>query len=104
MSPQTRTVSTFLLLASAVGGYVVYDAHLPDPLLIQGEVEATRIDLAAQVPGRVAEVHADFGDRVEIGDPLVRLNSPQPTAGLGTAQTALQVAEANRALVFSTRP
>jgi len=36
-----------------------------DTLLIQGEVEATRIDLTPRVSGRVSEVLVDFGDKVE---------------------------------------
>ncbi|GAA6159829.1 efflux RND transporter periplasmic adaptor subunit [Ruegeria sp. HU-ET01832] len=94
------------IIASAMvaGGALAWIATVPKPLVVQGEVEATRIDLAAKIGGRVAAVNVDFGDTVQIGDVVVSLGSPQLQAGLKTAQAAVDVAIANRDLVFATRP
>ncbi|MBO9406674.1 efflux RND transporter periplasmic adaptor subunit [Shimia sp. R9_1] len=99
-----KLLAVFLILAAAIGGYFYYETQGPAALVVQGEVEATRIDLAGKVSGRVAEVNADFGDRVVAGDVLVVLNSPQLEASLASAQAAQRVAVANRDLIFATRP
>lgn len=99
-----KVVIAGLVLAAGVGGYLAWSALSPRGLLVQGEVEATRIDMAARVAGRVATTPVNFGDRVAAGDVLVTLDSPQLRAGLAASEAALAVAEANRDLAFSTRP
>src|SRR5262249_37244647 len=44
------------LIAAAVVGLSIWYLVRPEPLLVQGEVDATRYDLAARVDGRVAEI------------------------------------------------
>ncbi|GGO80303.1 hemolysin secretion protein D [Marinobacterium nitratireducens] len=101
----TRTLfGALVITAAAAGGYALWAISNPASLVVQGEVEATRIDLAARVSGRVTEVPVDFGDRVTKGQLVVVLESPQLDAGLVTARAALAVAEANRDLTFATRP
>mgnify|MGYP001944358694 CR=1 FL=1 len=97
-------IRALVLIAATVFGYVAYAIPTPEALIVQGEVEATRIDLAAKFSGRVSEVNAGFGDRVKKGDVLVALESPQLEAGLASAEAALAVATANRDLTFSTQP
>ncbi|AGT09164.1 HlyD family secretion protein [Paracoccus aminophilus] len=99
-----KLIATLVLVAALGGGTALWAMTRPAALVVQGEVEATRIDLASRVSGRVAEVAVDFGDRVQKGETLVLLSSPQLQAGQVTAQAALAVAEANRDLTFSTRP
>jgi len=99
-----KPISILLLVAAITGAYVVWSMARPAGVLVQGEVEATRIDLAARVSGRVGEVPVDFGDRISKGQVVVRLESPQLVAGLETSRAALSVSEANRDLAFSTRP
>lgn len=93
-----------LLVAGAIAAYAAWGVVAPQPLIVQGEVEATRVDIAAKVSARVAKVSADFGDRVAIGDQLVVLDSPQLQTGHLSAKAAVAVAQANRDLVFSIRP
>ena len=99
-----KLIGAFAGVAVIAVATLTWVAATPKALVVQGEVEATRIDLAAKIGGRVAEVSAEFGDRVHTGDVLVSLGSPQLQAGLQTAQAAVEVAIANRDLVFSTRP
>ncbi len=98
-----KAMGGVLVVAGAIGAFAVWSTLNTPDLIVQGEVEATRIDLAAKVSARVAQVNANFGDRVQPGDVLVTLDSPQLEAGLAAAQAAVAVAEANRDLVFSTR-
>jgi HlyD family secretion protein len=91
------------LAAAALGLSVIWAVDHPEPLMLQGEVEATRVDLAARVPGRVVKTPVDVGDRVAAGDLVIELDSPALRAGLDTSKAALAVARSNRDLAFSTR-
>lgn len=76
----------------------------PPPLVVQGEVEASRVDLAPRVTGRIKQLNVDVGDNTKTGAVLVVLESPQLQAGLLAAQAAFEVAKADRDRVYSTRP
>ena len=82
---------------------VIWIADRPQPQVIQGKVEATRVDLAARVAGRVVKAPVDLGDRVSAGDAVVELDSPQLRASLDTSKATLAVAQSNRDLTFSIR-
>jgi HlyD family secretion protein len=69
----------------------------PEPLLIQGEVDATRMDLAARVDGRVGEIPVERGQDVAAGAVLVRIDNPETLAKLKQAVAAKVVAEAQLA-------
>lgn len=100
-----KVMGVLAVLGLGAGGAYVASQNLPmAELVVQGEVEATRVDLAAKITGRVASIHAGFGDRVEQGAMLVELDSPQLEASFHSAQAALVVASATRDQVFSTRP
>ena len=66
--PRSRVLPyvVLLILAALVAGLVWY-ATRPVAMLVQGEAEAPRVDVSARVPGRVVELGADVGDRVERG-------------------------------------
>ncbi|WP_172965758.1 HlyD family secretion protein [Agrobacterium sp. FDAARGOS_525] len=102
--PVRKTMVAAVVMAAGIGGYLFWSASQSRGLLIQGEVEATRIDLSARVSGRVKATPVAFGDRVSAGQLLVELDSPQLDAGLATGEAAFAVAKANRNLAFSTRP
>ena len=69
----------------------------PQPLLVQGEVDATRFDIAARVDGRVAEVPVVRGQDVGAGAVLVRIDNPETIAKNEQALAAKIVAEAQLA-------
>src|SRR6478609_7954559 len=52
----------------------------PEPLLVQGEVDATRMDIAARVDGRVAEIPVVRGQNVAAGAVLVQIDNPETIA------------------------
>jgi HlyD family secretion protein len=85
-------------------GTFLWFATRPQPLTIQGEVTANRVDLSPRVNGRVAELRVDVGDTVQRGALLAQLESPQLAASLLAARAALLVANADHDRVFSTRP
>ena len=93
-----------LLIIAAVVAVLVWYATRPVDTLVQGEVEAPRVDVSARVPGRVTDLSAKVGDAVVQGAPLVLLENTQLTTGLGAAQAALVVASRNEAAANATRP
>lgn len=103
MTSLFRPIAFFVVLLAAAGGVLLVEYTRPKTLIVQGEVEATRIDLATQVPGRVSSVNVEFGDRVSAGETVVILSSPQLEAAMTAVEAAFLVAKANRNLVFSTR-
>jgi HlyD family secretion protein len=69
----------------------------PQPLLVQGEADATRFDIAARVDGRVAEVPVARGQDVAAGAVLVRIDNPETIAKNEQALAAKVVADAQLA-------
>jgi len=101
----SRFIKYILMLVVVVAVAAVFWWSVqPPPLVIQGEVEATRVDLAPRVSGRVKQIKVDVGDSVKAGDILIELESPQLEAGLLSAQAALGVARADRDRIYATRP
>jgi HlyD family secretion protein len=101
-----KALLPFVLLAAlalVVAGAVWWVTR-PGPVLIQGEVAAPRVDVSARVSGRVAEVSADLGHRVEAGVRLVTLSNPQLVTAYAAAASGLEVARASEAAAGATRP
>jgi HlyD family secretion protein len=73
----------------------------PQPLLVQGEADAIRIDIAARVEGRVAKRPVERGDNVAAGAVLYEITNPELVKGLGQAQAAKGVAEAQLAHILA---
>jgi HlyD family secretion protein len=72
----------------------------PEPLLVQGEADATRLDIAARVDGRVKEIPVERGQNVPANAVLVRIDNPETVAKLEQMRTAMAVAEAQLANVL----
>src|SRR6478752_7677558 len=72
----------------------------PVPLLVQGEVDATRLDIAARVDGRVREIPVERGQNVPAGAVLVRIDNPETLAKHEQMRAATVVAEAQLANVL----
>src|SRR6266403_4445807 len=71
-----------------------------EPLLVQGEADATRLDIAARVDGRVKEIPVERGQNVPAGAVLVRIDNPETLAKHGQMKAAMAVAEAQLANVL----
>src|SRR5262247_3544326 len=85
------------LLAAAVAGLSIWYLVRPQPLLVQGEVDATRLDIAARVDGRVATIPVVRGQDVAAGAVLVRIDNPETIAKSDQALAARIVTEAQLA-------
>ena len=81
----------------AIAGLSIWYLVRPQPLLVQGEVDATRFDIAARVDGRVGEIPVFRGQNVAAGAVLVRIDNPETVAKHKQALAAKVVAEAQLA-------
>lgn len=66
----------------------------PEPVLIQGEVEAAEYRVSGKVPGRIEAFFVDEGEQVRKGDTLVFIDSPEVRAKLAQAEAARSAADA----------
>src|ERR1700761_7730400 len=85
------------LIIAVVAGLSIWYLVRPEPLLVQGEVDATRYDLAARVDGRVAEIPVERGQDIAAGAVLVKIDNPETIAKNEQAVAAKVVAEAQLA-------
>src|SRR5262249_50873448 len=73
-----RTPSIIVgLVIAAVAGLSIWYLVRPEPLLVQGEADATRFDIAARVDGRVGEIPVERGQDVAAGAVLVKIDNPE---------------------------
>jgi len=85
------------LVVAGVVGLSIWFLVRPQPLLVQGEVDATRFDIAARVDGRVGEIPVERGQDVAAGAVLVKIDNPETIAKNEQALAAKIVAEAQLA-------
>src|ERR1700675_3984693 len=97
----TRAPSIIVgIIAAVVVALSVFYLLRPEPLLVQGEADATRLDIAARVDGRVKEIPVERGQNVPAKAVLVRIDNPETVAKLEQMRTAMAVAEAQLANVL----
>jgi HlyD family secretion protein len=89
-----------LVLIGVVGLSVWYLAR-PAPLIVQGEADATRVDIAARVNGRVGERPVDRGDNVAMGQLLFKIDNPELVTKWRQAEAGVDVAKAQLANILA---
>lgn len=89
------------LIASIIGigivgwvGYSFYQAYLPQPIKIQGQIDAQQYSISSKVPGRIDQVFVRKGDTVEKGQLVFSLLSPEIDAKLEQAKAGEKAAGA----------
>jgi len=97
----TRAPSIIVgIVAATVVALSVFYLLRPEPLLVQGEVDATRLDIAARVDGRVKEIPVVRGQNVPAQAVLVRIDNPETVAKHEQMKAAMAVAGAQLANVL----
>jgi len=92
--------TTVAVLMLTVGGYFYWSytmtARTPQGLATaNGRVEVERVDIAAKIPGRVAEIRVKEGDTVEKGKAIARLDTAELLAQFAGAKASVQRAIAS---------
>ncbi|HPC84280.1 MAG TPA: efflux RND transporter periplasmic adaptor subunit [Thermoanaerobaculaceae bacterium] len=85
-----------VLLAAGLLLAAAWWSSRPVPDLVQGEVEATQVNVSAKLPARLAALAVREGQRIARGDLVATLDSPEITARLQQAEAARAAAVAVR--------
>ena len=89
-----------LVVAGIVGLSIWYLAR-PQSLIVQGEADATRVDIAARIDGRVGQRPVDRGENVAAGQLLFEIDNPELVAKWRQAQAGVDVAKAQLANILA---
>ena len=89
------------IIVAAIFSLSLWYLVQPQPLLVQGEADATRIDIAARVEGKVAKRPVERGDNVAAGAVLYEISNPELVTSLKEAEAAKKVADANLANILA---
>jgi len=83
-----------LLLVIAVVSFIGWIVVKPEPVILQGQAEATEVRVSGKVPGRIDKFMVSEGMNVNKGDTLVLINAPELNAKLLQATSAEDAANA----------
>ena len=84
------TVVVVITLVALAGFFLLS----PPDEIIMGQAEATQVRISGKVPGRIESYRFREGDKVNVGDTLVFLDTPEVMAKLQQAEAARSAAEA----------
>lgn len=96
----------FVIIMVAIGLFTAVGLILMDkqPLVLQGQAEATEIRISGKLPGRIDTFLVKEGDWVHQGDTLVVINSPEVHAKYEQVNALEQVAvQQNKKIDAGTR-
>src|SRR5271154_1075659 len=97
----TSAATIVTLIVAGIVGLSVWYLARPQPLIIQGEADATRVDIAARIDGRVGKRPVDRGQNVGAGQLLFEIDNPELVAKWRQAQAGVDVAEAQLANILA---
>ena len=105
ISNKTISIAFIVVLIVTVGVSVIGMSLMSrQPMVLQGQVEATEIRISGKLPGRVDSFLVQEGDWVKAGDTLVVINSPTVEAKYRQVNALEQVAqEQNKKIDAGTR-
>ncbi|WP_180020753.1 MULTISPECIES: HlyD family secretion protein [unclassified Acinetobacter] len=87
-------IGIVLVLLLALIAFGLWKSYQPKQVELQGRVEAETIHISTKVPSRIEEIYVHDGEKVQAGQALVRLTSPELDAKKQQALAALQSAQA----------
>ncbi|HAS8382865.1 TPA: HlyD family efflux transporter periplasmic adaptor subunit [Vibrio vulnificus] len=94
-----KSFKPVLLSLCAVGvvswvGYCFYQAYQPEPVRLQGMIEAQQYSISSKVPGRIDQVLVRKGENITKGQLVFTLHSPEIEAKLEQAKAGEKAAGA----------
>lgn len=97
---------SFIAVAVVAGVIVfviwgLYQASQPAPVYFQGQMEAHQVDIAPKISARISQVHVKEGDKIQAGDLIVEMNSPEVEAKYIQAQAMLWAAQTQQQKAYS---
>jgi HlyD family secretion protein len=95
---------TTLVVFVAIAAFIVYTFILllkEEPLVLQGEVEATQVKISSKIPGRIDSIAVKRGQQVMKGDLIFTISSPEIDAKLAQATAVKQAANAQKMKAYN---
>ena len=90
---ERKKIRAIIALVIAICALGLYLALKPSATLIQGMADADSLKVSAKISARIAELYTREGQRVEAGQSLFRLDSPEVEAKYNQAMAALDAAK-----------
>ena len=78
-------ITLFVIVIVSFIGYRFYLAYLPQPVRLQGQIEAQQYTISSKIAGRIDQVLVKKGDLIKKGDPIFTILSPEIEAKLEQA-------------------
>jgi HlyD family secretion protein len=94
MSKKTIITSIIIVAILAFIGYTMVVVLQKKPTVLQGEVEATQFKVSSKLAGRVQEIAVKKGQKVNKGDLIFSIESPEVNAKMDEAVAARSAASA----------
>ena len=102
MNINNKTISiTFIviLIVTVVVSIIGMLLMSRQPMVLQGQIEATEIRISGKLPGRIDSFLVEEGEWVKAGDTLVVINSPTIEAKYRQVNALEQVAQDRKSVV-----
>ncbi|WP_299187440.1 efflux RND transporter periplasmic adaptor subunit [uncultured Psychrobacter sp.] len=75
-------------------GLIISNEHsAPNTVTFQGQMQMQQTSIATKVPGRIAQILVTEGDKVEVGQQLIEMDSPEINAKIAQARAGKQMAQ-----------
>ncbi len=81
-----------LIVFKIVEGYI--QATAPQPVVLQGQMEAHEINIASKISGRIDEIYIKENEKIEKGTPILHFDSPEIAAKVAQAKAVSEAASA----------
>lgn len=94
MSKKTFITAAIIVAILAFIGYTMVVVLQKKPTVLQGEVEATQFKVSSKLAGRVQEIAVKKGQKVNKGDLVFTIDSPEVNAKMDEAVAARSAASA----------
>lgn len=94
MSKKTFITAAIIVAILAFIGYTLVVVLQKKPTVLQGEVEATQFKVSSKLAGRVQEIAVKKGQKVQKGDLIFSIESPEVNAKMDEAVAARSAASA----------
>ena len=94
------TLAVFIAIAVFIA-YTFVIVLKEDPMILQGEVEATQYKISSKVPGRIQQIAVKKGQKVQKEDFIFSIESPEINAKLAQADAARMAADAQKQKAYN---
>jgi HlyD family secretion protein len=93
-------VLAVIMVLAVISGVAWFSLKPPD-LVLQGEVEATQVQVASKIPGRIESLKVHKGEAIRKGQLIAIIDSPEIKAKLRQAEAARAAATAQKEKAFN---